>query len=88
MDGSWLQLKLKRRRLQRRLHAHLTLLNIRVTKQTNPEPNPNRANRQLFVVQQFLRHLLVDSPVNNTTVYTKLQSRMAGSWYAQMEICP
>ena len=51
MDGSWLQLKLKRRRLQRRLHAHLTLLhvyypwnqiksilllNIRITKQTNP----------------------------------------------------
>ena len=49
----WLQLKLKRRRLQRRLHAHLTLLhvyypwnqiksilllNIRVTKQTNPLP--------------------------------------------------
>ena len=54
MDGSWLQLKLKRRRLQRRLHAHLTLLhvyyprnqiksilllNIRITKQTNPNPN-------------------------------------------------
>ena len=51
MDGSWLQLKLKRRRLQRRLHAHLTLLhvyypwnqiksilllNIRITKQNNP----------------------------------------------------
>ena len=56
LDGSWLQLKLKRRRLQRRLHAHLTLLhvyypwnqiksilllNIRITKQTNPNPNPN-----------------------------------------------
>ena len=56
MDGSWLQLKLKRRRLQRRLHAHLTLLhvyypwnqiksilllNIRITKQANPNPNPN-----------------------------------------------
>ena len=54
MDGSWLQLKLKRRRLQRRLHAHLTLLhvyypwnqiksilllNIRITKQTNPNLN-------------------------------------------------
>ena len=56
MDGSWLQLKLKRGRLQRRLHAHLTLLrmyypwnqiksilllNIRITKQTNPTPYPN-----------------------------------------------
>ena len=53
VDGSWLQLKLKRCRLQRRLHAHLTLLhvyylwhqiksilllNIRITKQTNPNP--------------------------------------------------
>ena len=59
MDGSWLQLKLKRRRLQRRLHAHLTLLhvyypwnqiksilllNIRITKQTNPILNPNPNN--------------------------------------------
>ena len=57
MDGSWLQLKLKRRWLQQRLHAHLTLLhvyypwnqiksilllNIRITKHTNPNPNPNR----------------------------------------------
>ena len=61
VDGSWLQLKLKRRRLQRRLHAHLTLLhvyypwnqiksilllNIRITKQTNPDPSIRNGRKE------------------------------------------
>ena len=51
------------------------------------------ANRQLFVVQQFLRCadiflLTHQSTIPQCTLYTKLQSWMAGSWYAQMEICP
>jgi len=83
VDGSWLQLKLKRRRLQRRLHAHLTLLhmyypwnqiksilllNIRITKQTNPNPkltqinpnpDPNPGSKQL---QDVLATVFRDGP--------------------------
>ena len=96
MDGSWLQLKLKRRRLQRRLHAHLTLLhvyypwnqiksilllNIRIIKQTNPNRNVTESQYQrVFAALEYHADVFEPQPYT-LTLTLREDGRLAGHIY-------